>query len=239
MHQSPSWEANMSSATQEILRILWNPKVSSPHSQQPATCPYPEPDRSSLCHPISKIHFNIIARWVLSSFSQAPYSLAVTSSYLVFFLDFVDSTSKIRDIWTVVSFEMRSLQTTWTSYYSSHWLKICFYLWLFDTFSVCRETHFRCLSSERLEYSSVGRSVRRCSESSCCWCLCFTKRTFLRWHWSERSYSSNRMPISSGVLRFLFWHSERAITMIIPDRNYELPKHHTYVLNFLLFVSVI
>jgi hypothetical protein len=27
MEQSPSWEANSFSATQEILRILWNPKV--------------------------------------------------------------------------------------------------------------------------------------------------------------------------------------------------------------------
>jgi hypothetical protein len=27
MEQSPSWEANMSSATQEIPRILWNLKV--------------------------------------------------------------------------------------------------------------------------------------------------------------------------------------------------------------------
>jgi len=27
MVQSPSWEANRSSASQEILRILWNPKV--------------------------------------------------------------------------------------------------------------------------------------------------------------------------------------------------------------------
>jgi hypothetical protein len=27
MEQSPSWESNMSSATQEIPRILWNPKV--------------------------------------------------------------------------------------------------------------------------------------------------------------------------------------------------------------------
>jgi hypothetical protein len=27
MEQSPSWEANMLSATQEIPRILWNPKV--------------------------------------------------------------------------------------------------------------------------------------------------------------------------------------------------------------------
>ena len=27
MEQSPSWEAKTSSATQEIPRILWNPKV--------------------------------------------------------------------------------------------------------------------------------------------------------------------------------------------------------------------
>jgi hypothetical protein len=27
MEQSPSWEANTSSTTQEIPRILWNPKV--------------------------------------------------------------------------------------------------------------------------------------------------------------------------------------------------------------------
>jgi hypothetical protein len=35
---------------------------SSPYTQQPATCPYPEPDHSSLRPPpnLSKIHFNII-----------------------------------------------------------------------------------------------------------------------------------------------------------------------------------
>jgi len=26
--------------------ILWNPKILLPHVQMPATCPYPEPDRS-------------------------------------------------------------------------------------------------------------------------------------------------------------------------------------------------
>jgi hypothetical protein len=39
------------------------PQGSSPYSQEPATCPYPEPDRSSLCPSpqsnLSKIHFNI------------------------------------------------------------------------------------------------------------------------------------------------------------------------------------
>jgi hypothetical protein len=38
------------------------PEGSLPHSQMPATYPYPEPDRSSLCPPTnhSKIRFNII-----------------------------------------------------------------------------------------------------------------------------------------------------------------------------------
>jgi hypothetical protein len=38
------------------------PEGSPPHLQEPATCPYPEPDWSSPCPPsnLSKIHFNII-----------------------------------------------------------------------------------------------------------------------------------------------------------------------------------
>jgi hypothetical protein len=28
MEESPSWEADTRSASQEILRILWNPKIS-------------------------------------------------------------------------------------------------------------------------------------------------------------------------------------------------------------------
>jgi hypothetical protein len=54
MEQSPSWEAKTSWATQEIPRILLKPKV---HSQEPATCPYPELHWSSPCpppHPTSR-----------------------------------------------------------------------------------------------------------------------------------------------------------------------------------------
>ena len=43
---SPYWEANRSSASQELSHSLWNPKYQSPHSQQPATCPYPEPNQT-------------------------------------------------------------------------------------------------------------------------------------------------------------------------------------------------
>ena len=54
MEYRPSWEADRFSASQEIPRILWNPKSSLPRSQEPATCPYLQPDRSNLCpHPIS------------------------------------------------------------------------------------------------------------------------------------------------------------------------------------------
>jgi hypothetical protein len=42
MEQSPSWEANRFSASQEIPCILWYPEDSLPHSQVPATCPYPK-----------------------------------------------------------------------------------------------------------------------------------------------------------------------------------------------------
>ena len=50
MEHSQSWEANTSSASQET------PCTSSPHSQQPFTCPCPEPDKSSPCfsHPTSR-----------------------------------------------------------------------------------------------------------------------------------------------------------------------------------------
>ena len=61
MEQSPSGEADRFSATQEIPRILWNPKVHR-NIQQPATCPYPQPYQSSR-YPSShfqKIHLNIL-----------------------------------------------------------------------------------------------------------------------------------------------------------------------------------
>jgi len=47
MQQSPSWEANQFSASQEIPPYFMEPESSLPHSQVPATCPYPEPARSS------------------------------------------------------------------------------------------------------------------------------------------------------------------------------------------------
>jgi hypothetical protein len=50
------------------------PDVSSPYTQEPATCPYPEPDQSSLRPPpnLSKIHFNIILSSTPGSFKRSP-----------------------------------------------------------------------------------------------------------------------------------------------------------------------
>jgi len=48
MEQSHSGEANRFSARQEIFRNFGTLGGSSPLLQQPATCPYPKPDQSSL-----------------------------------------------------------------------------------------------------------------------------------------------------------------------------------------------
>jgi len=47
MEQSPSWDANRVSASQEKFPHFTGPQGSLPHSQMPATSPYPEPTPSS------------------------------------------------------------------------------------------------------------------------------------------------------------------------------------------------
>jgi len=49
MERSPSSEANRSPVSQETTYNLMEPEGSLSHSQQSATCPYPEPDQSSPC----------------------------------------------------------------------------------------------------------------------------------------------------------------------------------------------
>jgi len=46
------WEASSHIASQEILRLLWNPQFLLPYSEQHATGPYSEPDEPSPPLPI-------------------------------------------------------------------------------------------------------------------------------------------------------------------------------------------
>jgi len=53
------------------------PKDSLPHSQEPATRPYSEPEQSSMCHPsyFLKIHFNIIVPSTPESYEEVTFTI--------------------------------------------------------------------------------------------------------------------------------------------------------------------
>ena len=59
MQQIPSWKANSSAGGKEILPHLVEYEGSLLFSQQPVTCPYPEPDQSSRPHSLPSCFFKI------------------------------------------------------------------------------------------------------------------------------------------------------------------------------------
>jgi hypothetical protein len=77
MKQSPSWKANWFAASQEIPRVLWNPKVPYRTHQRPTPIPIlsqPNPVLTPTSH-FLKIHPNII----LPSTPGSPQRSAVTT----------------------------------------------------------------------------------------------------------------------------------------------------------------
>jgi len=113
MVRSPSWEANISSTSQEI------PRVSFLHSLAPATCPRPQPEQSISCPPthILKVNFKMIlpstpwsSQWCpLKSSHQKP---VCTSPVLQ--TSHVPSPSLSLDMitWMIVSEEYRAQRSS-------------------------------------------------------------------------------------------------------------------------------
>jgi hypothetical protein len=76
MEHSPSWEAKRFSASQEIPRILWNPKVHYRIHNSPPPVPilsHINPIQASSSHFLN-IHFNIIVSYTSGSFKWSFHS---------------------------------------------------------------------------------------------------------------------------------------------------------------------
>jgi len=85
MEQSPSWEANRSSASQEIPGVLWNPKVYyriDKHSSHIPFLTHISPVHAFTFHWL-KIHFNIILPYTSRSFGGHLQDPVVYGSILL------------------------------------------------------------------------------------------------------------------------------------------------------------
>ena len=73
MKQSPFWEANRFSSSQEIPRISWSTKVRY-FFTSPVTCPCPEPDQSSPWPPFHFLEIRLNIN-ILSTTGSSKWSL--------------------------------------------------------------------------------------------------------------------------------------------------------------------
>jgi len=74
LEQSPSWESNRFSGSQEIAPRFVGPEGLLPQSQVPVAYPYPEPDQSNQFPiPLPEILLNIILPSTLGSFKWFPF----------------------------------------------------------------------------------------------------------------------------------------------------------------------
>ena len=72
MEQSPLWEAERFSASQESVRILWNPKVHYRIYNSPPPAPIQSDPNPVLAHPTSLksiLYYSPIYSWVFQVFS--------------------------------------------------------------------------------------------------------------------------------------------------------------------------
>ena len=120
MVQSPSWEANWFAASQEILRILWDPKVHYRTHKRPPLVPIlcqPNPVHTPTSH-LLEIHPNIIhpstprsPQWSLSL--RFPHQDPIRPHLLTHTRHMPSPRTRVENDWNVLKlFKMRRLIRT-------------------------------------------------------------------------------------------------------------------------------